>query len=121
MIATNKKLYGPNNKVLEVAGQVTCQLKCRKGIVSQPVFVVDSLVRPLLGLPAVEALQLVERVDELQSPGEMFRQKFPAVFTGLGRIEGDYTIRLKDDAMPYALNTPRRVPFPLAGKVKEEV
>ncbi len=43
------------------------------------------------------------------------------MFTGLGRLEGDYCIRLKADAMPYALTTPRRVPFPLENKIKEEL
>lgn len=83
---TNKKLYGPNNTVLQVTGQITCQLKDKNGTVTQPVFVVDSLVRPLLGLPAVEALRLVERVDEREDPGEMFKNRFPTVFVGLGRL-----------------------------------
>jgi hypothetical protein len=75
----------------------------------QPVFIIDSVARPLLGLPAIEALQLIERVSELEDPGEVFKNKFPKVFSGLGRIAGDYKIRLKEDAVPYALTTPRRV------------
>lgn len=45
----------------------------------------------------------------------------PKVFTGLGRLEGNYQIRLKEDAVPYALTNPRRVPIPLTEKVKEEL
>jgi hypothetical protein len=87
----------------------------------QPVFVIDSLARPLLGLPAIEALQLIERVSELEDPGEVFKNKFPKVFSGLGRIEGDYKICLKEDAVPYALTTLRLVPIPLLARVKEEM
>ena len=36
-------------------------------------------------------------------------------------MEGDYVIKLREDAIPYALTTPRRVPIPLLAKVKEEL
>ena len=48
--------------------------------------------------------------------------KFPQLFTGLGKLKGpDYVIRLKPDAKPYALSSPRRIPVPLLSKVKEEL
>ena len=81
----------------------------------QPVF-----ARPLLGLPAIEALQLIERVSELEDPGEVFKNKFPKVFSGLGRLEGNYKIHLKEDAVPYALTTPRHA-YIFIGQVKEEL
>lgn len=98
-----------------------CKLESKDSTTSQSVFVIDSLSRPLLGLPAIEALQLIERIDAVELPEERFKKKFPKVFTGLGRLEGDYCIRLKTDAMPYALTTPHRVPFPLENKIKEEL
>lgn len=121
LLSTNKKLYGPSNKILPVVGQLVIKLESKDKSAIQPVFVIDSLARPLLGLPAIEALQLIERVSELEDPGEVFKKKFPKVFSGLGRIEGDYKIHLKEDAVPYALTTPRRVPIPLLARVKEEL
>ena len=43
--------------------------------------------------------------------------KFPNVFTGLGLLSGEFEIQ---DAKPFALYTPRKVPYPLQFKVKEE-
>lgn len=119
LTTTTKKLYGPSNTLLQVAGELNCQLKSEKGATTQPVYVVDLLVRPLLGLPAIEALHLVERLNVVEEMN--FKEKFPKVFTGLGRLEGDYTILIREDATPYALTTPRRIPIPLVDKVKEEL
>ena len=39
----------------------------------------------------------------------------------MGTLGNEYTIRLKEDATPHALYTPRNVPLPLRGKVQEEL
>lgn len=87
LLSTNKKLYGPSNNILPVVGHLVIQLESKDKSAIQPVFVTDSLARPLLGLPAIEALQLIERVSELEDPGEVFKKKFPKVFSGQGRPE----------------------------------
>ena len=43
------------------------------------------------------------------------------MFSGLGRLEGDYQIHLNEEAVPYALSTPCRIPLPLTDKVKDEL
>lgn len=127
LLHTPKKLYGPNNTRLSVVGQIQGSLESKDKKSCQPVFVIDNLARPLLGLPALTALRLVERMEKIDTleengdPERKFKKKFPKVFTGLGRLEGDYRIRLREDAVPYALTTPRRVPIPLTEKVKEEL
>ncbi len=97
------------------------KLESKDSTTSQPVFVIDSLSRPLLGLPAIEALQLIERIDAVELPEERFKKKFPKVFIRLGRLERDYCIRLKADAVPYTFTTPCRVPIPLENKIKDEL
>ena len=47
--------------------------------------------------------------------------QFPDVFKGLGKLKDNYVIKLRENATPYALTTPRRVPLPLLPKVKEEL
>jgi len=79
----------------------------------------------ILGLPAITSLQLAKHLDEtvLTSPlqaEEIYRQ-FPTLFTGLGNLGDDYKIKLKPDAVPYALYAPRRIPLPLRAKVAEEL
>lgn len=124
---THKELHGPNNTRLLVVGQFQFSLESKDRMSTQSVFVIDSLARPLLGLLALTELWLVEQMEKIDTleekgdPGRKFKKKFPKVFTGLGRLEGDYRIWLRDNAVPYALTTPRRVPIPLTAKVKEEL
>ncbi len=48
-------------------------------------------------------------------------EQHPSLFTGLGKLQGEYTIKLQDRAKPYALTTPRRVAIPLKKRVKAEL
>ena len=50
-----------------------------------------------------------------------YRGEYPELFHGLGKTEGPYTIALKDDAQPFAINVPRRVALPLMDKTKKEL
>ena len=43
------------------------------------------------------------------------------MFQGLGKLQGQNHIRIRDDAQPSALTMPRRVVIPLLPKVKEEL
>ena len=72
-----------------------------------------------LGKPAIEALKVVILVKPLQKADVV--KQFPDVFGGLGQLKDDYVIQLRENATPFALTTPRRVPIPLLPKVKEEL
>ena len=52
---------------------------------------------------------------------DTIRQKYPKLFTGLGNMGVEYSIKLRPNAKPYALSTPRNIPLPLRSKVKEEL
>ena len=47
----------------------------------------------------------------------------PDLFTGLGKIKGEYCIQLSEEVrvVPYSLQIPRCVPIPLLPKVKDEL
>ena len=82
---------------------------------------VRGLKNNLLGLPALTALKLVQRVESTYSSLADVKKEFPNVFTGLGNFGEPYTIKLKEDAKPRALYTPRNVPISLQGKVRDEL
>jgi hypothetical protein len=42
-------------------------------------------------------------------------EQYSELFSGLGKAEWEYTIKLKPGYVPFALSTPRRVPLPLMG------
>ena len=87
----------------------------------EPIFVMRGLNSNLLGLPAIRALQLVARTDAISQYEEQIHQKYPHLFIGLETLGPEYTIKLKANAKPNALSTPRSVPQPLKDKVKKEL
>ena len=40
--------------------------------------------------------------------------KFPELFNGLEKLQGEYDIKLSDSVTPFALTTPRHIPIPQA-------
>ena len=76
-------------------------------------YVVNNLPKPWLGRPTIEALELLIRVRVI----EEHKSPFPELFNGLGKMEGDYPIKLKEGAVPFGLTTPRRVAIPLMSLV----
>ena len=76
----------------------------------------------LLGLPAIQALQLAARLDSVeQCYRDQIISEYPGIFHGLGTLGEPYKIDIDPDAKPYAIFTPRRVPYPLQDKVKQEL
>lgn len=114
-----KPLLGPGKIQLEVAGFAKMQLTYNSRQTEEKVYVVKNLSTPLLGLPAISALGLLIRVDMVTM--DSLQMSYPKLFTGLGDIQRPYHIKLKPDAAPFSLKTPRRIPLPLMGKVKEEL
>ena len=45
----------------------------------------------------------------------------PEVELDLGHMKDSYTITLKEDAKPFAISVPRKVPLPLYQKTKDEL
>ena len=82
-------------------------------------YVVKGLKTPLLGRSIIDSLKLVTRLDSIESFGNSIVKKFSMLFTGLGEMECE--IKLKPDAQPFALHTPRRIPIPFFSKVKTEL
>ena len=80
---------------------------------------IKDLKSNLLGLPAITALNLAARLDSTYT--SLVEDSFPTVFKGLGNLGEPYTIKLKDNAVPYALFAPITIPLPLLDKVEEEL
>ena len=115
---TSKRLCGPDQKPLPVAGEMMLTLKYKDRSTVQTVYVVKHLSQNLLGFPAIVELQLLTQVDEI---GPDIMEQYLSLFTGLGTLEGDYKIQMKPDAQPSSIFTARNVPLPLRTKVKDEL
>ena len=114
-------LHGPTRQSLKVLGQFSSTLSHKGEASKQTIFVVQGLQRNLLSLPAIKSLQLVSQVDAIASNNYEVPKRFTPLFHGLGDLEDLYDIKLKEDAQPLAIFTPRNMPIPLRAKVKEEL
>ena len=118
---SDRNLRGPDSRILPVLGKFTGTLRNRTEEATEDIYVVKKLTKPLLGRPAIEWLGLIRRVAAVNKHGLTPAEEFPSLFQGLGKLEGEYTIRLQDGAKPFALSTPRRVAVPLLASVKQEL
>ena len=70
-----------------------------------------------------ELLKLISRLDSLSSDDYKSKvaDKYLKLFEGLGVMKDSYCITLKEDARPFQVSVPRKVPFPLYQKTKKEL
>lgn len=115
-----RPLFGPGGNVLSVLGVAKETLCNVNKTATEDIYVVKALHIALLGRrPAIEQLQLVRGVDS--NTIESVTQRYLKLCSGLGLLKKCYSIKLKLDAVPFSLHTPRRAPLPLMQKVKEEL
>ena len=122
LLPPGRKLKGPSGKPLPTKGKFLERIATGGCEVEQEVYVVSELSKPLLGRPAIEALHLLARVGAVRderNPVERYPQLFTG-FTGLGKLDREYTVQLRKGAISFALNMPCRVAIPLMQPVKEE-
>nr|XP_050038416.2 uncharacterized protein LOC126535656 [Dermacentor andersoni] len=90
-------LTGPGGQPLRVLGSYVARLRWHGKTSCQRLYVIQSLTVPLLGLPALQALQAVRFLDQLKTSKATLHAE---LFNGLGTLKDEYTIRLKPDAVP---------------------
>ena len=81
MLATSRKLFGADKRELTLLGKLSCMLENGSKSTFQDLFVVKQLNQNLLGLPAIEALEIIKRVDTVTN---RVLNSFPSLFNGLG-------------------------------------
>ena len=124
---SSRELFGPGQSKLSVKGVIKGNLKTGSGkTTTQEIYIVETLKEPLLGRPAIDALNLVQKVETIHSNHsasieQEAKTMYSKLFKGLGELEGEFSIKLTPGSTPYAITTPRRVALPLMPKVKEEL
>ena len=119
---TEKRLYGPGGSELEVKGVFKATVESKSVKCSQDLYVVKGLRKPLLGRPAIEALGILKRVEAIGEKKDI-KKEYPSLFHNpqIGKMENPYLIRLTDEARPFSIATPRRLPLPMKDMVEEEL
>ena len=107
-----------DSKPLSVTGVASVTLSFKQSKCDKKVYVIKDLKNNLLGLSAIKGLNILQQVDAIETP---IPEQYPKLFTGLGTFSQEYTIKLKEGAIPRAIYTTRRVPLALREQVKREV
>ena len=123
---TDSQFKGPGGVKLDhlIIGVIPqAKLTIDNRIHREDVYVMKNQNKNLLSKTAIQALQLLKTTSSVYAvePATNFRNEFPAPFKGLGLLQEPYRIRLRQDATPVCLYTPRRVPHPLLPKVKKQL
>ncbi|KAM7284785.1 uncharacterized protein ISCGN_001879 [Ixodes scapularis] len=116
-----KNLRGPNSESLTTLGKFQAVITSKGKSCEAPIYVVQNLRTPLVGLPTINALGIVRFMDEVAVTEVDYVAKYPKLFSGIGSISGEHTIRLVPYAVPVAVATPRKVPIPMRQAVKKEL
>ena len=77
---TTRKLSGPVRNELKVLGKISGYIKHGGEHTLQDIYVVRGLMRPLMGKPALEALQVIT-LNISRSPVKMSERDFPSYLT----------------------------------------
>ncbi len=84
LLQTKKLLMGPCNHKLLVKGTFKMQLHHNNYVTEEEIFVVDGLERALLGREAAHRLNLINRIEFVNSPQtkKTIQSKYPTLFSG---------------------------------------
>ncbi|XP_046408442.1 uncharacterized protein K02A2.6-like [Ischnura elegans] len=118
---TSKRLAGIGGTNFCAKGSFEARLQWKEKLCDETIYVTPGGREVLLGRPAIQKLGILKWVGVTSLRNGAPEKTFPALFNGLGKMEKRYEIRLEDNARPFAVTTPRRVPIQLWEKVKEEL
>lgn len=124
---TKKVLMGPCKYQMTCLGVVKSDVYASSTgkKITEDMYVIKDLERNLLSRKAAMELGLISHVNAVNkdSHRDMIEEKYPKLFHGLGHMKDEYTykITLEEDAKPFSLSVPRRVPLPLYEETKKEL
>jgi hypothetical protein len=115
---TQKQLKSYSNGMIPLKGQSSLKVVYQGPYLD--VYVVEIQAAPILGIPGIKQLKLLERVNEInfKSAGITVNEKVFQDTPGL--LKGEYTIKLVSGALPKA-QSPRRFPFALYPQLEKEL
>lgn len=115
---------------LEIVSKTQAELEWRNKKVIDYIYVIKSRIQSLLGRAAIAALNIFswpktwdEFIEAVTNKDGKSEKEFAQIFKGLGCIKKDksYHIKIQDNAKPFAISAPRRIPLHLLEKVKKKL
>ncbi|GFO13493.1 Pol polyprotein [Plakobranchus ocellatus] len=116
-----KLFKGPGDTPLQVLGTFKANLSYKNMDILETFYVIKGQQQPVLSGHACSELNLIARLNSLTVETLDFRTEFPHLFSGLSKLQQTHQIKLRSDAQPVSIFTPREIIHPLMGKVKVEI
>ncbi len=116
-----ESLNGADQQKLRIFGMQNLPIQYKGKTSYQNIYFIKDQYRILLGKPAIKSFHLVRRINSVAQSCALpksVENKYAELFKGIGKMPGEYKIVLKEDAKPFQLTVPRRIPFPLQSRVK---
>lgn len=117
----NTTLITYGNFKVKPLGEVILKCSCNNILLNVKFIVVDFHAEPLLSLNDCVKFNLIQRIDNIlttpRTKDELYMQ-FKDVFEGLGKITGECTIKLSENAKP-VVQLQRKVPLSLHEPLRE--
>ena len=130
---SSSKIFSYSGQRLPVTGDITKECQYKECSYTGVFHIVDTppALQPILGLPACLQLKVIQLVLSVDSDSTLSQhdslltkntvtEEYKHLFSGLGDLEGEITIHLKDNATP-VVHPPRGVPHAIKQRLKEEL
>ena len=97
-------------------------VKTKNKAIDTPFHIVDANnTKPLIGIKSCQDLNIftINTVEsDHKNTANYILKQYDDILKGLGKADGEYTIKLSDDAKP-TVHPPRKVPLTILPKLKE--
>ena len=98
------------------------RVKTKNKAIDTPFHIVDvNNTKPLIGIKSCQNLNIftINTVEpDHKNTANFVLKQYDDIFKGLGKADGEYTIKLSDDTKP-TIHPPRKVPLTILPKLKE--
>jgi len=126
LVENQQDLYGPDHNNLQIDGVLdNVILRLHNRSLRTRVYVIPGNTTPLLGREEAVSFGLVKLFNPQElaaiSTTSKPEEEFKSVFEGIGKIPGEYSIKLSPNATPTAIYTPRHVAIPLRKPIEEQL
>lgn len=91
-----RPLHGPDGRPLAIQRVARLQLSYQGRQTTQDIYVLDEVRCPLFRKPAIEELQLITCINNVQRAIKL-KQEFPSLFSGLGAFQGEHQFVFKTE------------------------
>lgn len=119
---TNVKITAYGGVRVPIKGTCTMTIKKNSKNLDAKFFIVAvEKAQPLIGLQTCRDLELINinnDVNEVKTSGTEILDEFKDVFTGLGLVNGEFHIELREDARP-TIQPSRKIPLSLMPKLQK--